>query len=289
MTHAGSFIGFGSFLDRLLPAIKCYPAPCKLLIVNNSGIDEANKTIEIVENSELNNVCETLVIPSPENNIATGRNLVLHNTDTELLAFIDDDEYPTQHWLTEIVATMLDWRCVAVAGPAIPVYEAPSSRWIKSVDLHSANGKKTGDKLVTCASANVLIDLSKTRNRQFDPEFGRSGGEDAHYFMSIVKEGGEVRWCNEATVYETIPMNKSTSRYMLKRFMIQGEIHKRILKKNGDIHSMLLFNLRSFVVFLAAFPIGIALALAGRPSAGNWIRRSFGNLGKLVSLPASLY
>jgi len=290
VTHSGSFVDFECFLNRLIPAIAHYPASINLLIVNNSGINEANKTAALLTKSKLNDACNARVLPSPENNIATGRNLVLTETKTKLLAFIDDDEYPTREWLTELVKTILHHSCAAVAGPALPVFEnAAAPLWIQNLDLHNSRGKYSGEVVTTCATANVLIDLSQTGEQQFISDFGRSGGEDAQYFMSLVKKGKVIRWCNEAVVYETIPENKSTVSYILKRFMIQGEIHKRIMEVNGDISSPILFYLRAFFLFIFALPIGIILALARRQSAGSWIRRSIGNLGKLISIQAKLY
>jgi len=289
VTHDNSFVDFASFLKELKPALAAYPGACQLVVVNNSGDNAIDQTRQQLENSTIHAVCEYCLIASPENNIAVGRNQVLDHATHSLVAFIDDDEFPTIQWLTNLVDTMQQYQCTIVAGPAIPLYLFQTPTWVKQVDLHGARGKKTGQNLDKCATANVLVDRAECAQERFNPEYGHSGGEDTDYFLKLTDQGFQLRWCNEAEVYEYIPVHKSTSKYMIKRSILQGILNREILSARGEIKYKLLFKLRSFIAVLIFFGAGGVLVCVQHPRAGDWIKRGFGNIGHLVSSHSTLY
>ena len=59
------------------------------------------------------------VIPTGHIGPSEKRDLALKYATGEILAFIDDDAYPTQTWLKEAVKHFQDEKIAAVGGPAI--------------------------------------------------------------------------------------------------------------------------------------------------------------------------
>lgn len=289
VTHDKSFVDFAGFLVEIEPALQAYPGDCQLIVVNNSGEAAVGKTREVLERSTISSVCHYILVASTENNISTGRNAVLDNADYPLVAFIDDDEFPSIHWLTNLVNTMNEYHCAIVAGPALPLYLFPTPKWVEQVNLHGARGKTTGRRLEKCATANVLINMAHCPLERFNPEYGQSGGEDTDFFLRLTDKALELRWCNEAEVYEYIPEHKCTSQYMIKRSILQGVLNRRILIARGEIRSVFLFKTRSFFVGLLCFGIGGTLMCLQHQHAGDWIKRGFGNIGHLLSSNTNLY
>ena len=289
ITHSMSFVDFSSFLKELSPAFEQYPTRCQLVIVNNSGAIAAQKTQTEVSLSPITRHCDCSVIASSENNIAVGRNTIFEHANHKLIAMIDDDEFPTPAWLVNLVATYLHNDCGVVAGPTYPLYLFDTSVWVRHLDLHNAEGKFTNDKISNCPTANVLIDRSKIVGGLFNPKYGESGGEDTEFFLRQNDSNVDMRWNNEACVYEYIPKSKSSSRYMIKRCILQGALNRKILTKRGDIVSQFAFVVRSLSVFFLSITIGGLFLLGRSGKSGKWLKRAFGNLGHCIPLPTKLY
>ena len=54
----------------------------------------------------------------------------------------------------------------------------------------------------------------------FDPAF--TGGEDRDFFRRMMLVGHVFRWCNEASVHETVPNERCTRAYLFRRAMVRG-------------------------------------------------------------------
>ena len=74
-----------------------------------------------------------------------------------------------------------------------------------------------------CRTGNALFrrHLLDGMQEAFNPKF-RTGGEDVDFFRRLIKQGHVFRWCNEGVVYETVPAERCTRCYMLRRAMLRG-------------------------------------------------------------------
>ena len=289
LTHENSFVNFAGFLVELQPALAAYSGACQLVVVNNSGAASADKTRQQLEQSTIGTVCKYTLVVCSENNIATGRNTVLDSAEHAFVAFLDDDEFPTIHWLTNLVDAMRKYRCAVVAGPAFPIYLFSTPEWVRQVDLHGARGKTTGQRLRRSATANVLIDTEQSGQERFDPEYGHTGGEDSDFFLRLTAKGLTLIWCNDAAVYEYIPKQKCTSKYMIKRSILHGVLDRRIFVSHGEIRSVLLYKVRAFFVAILCFCVAGLLVCVRHKQAGEWLKKGFFNIGHLSSSNSTLY
>lgn len=280
---------FEAMLNHLKVSIEQYSGECSFIVVNNSGAEANANVTAIVERSGIKDSCPTRIIDSPLNNISVGRNLVLDNTETNLLLFIDDDEYPNVDWIDALVKQYDISKTMAIAGPIKPIFPGSAPGWVREVDLHNIANLKTGDTLRRVATGNCILDLSQVGDVRLDPEDGLAGGEDAAFFQKLTGDGKVITWCSEAIVHETVSKERSTAKYMMFRFMKHGQAYKRVVLKNQ--HGVKLgFSLARAAVIA---PIGMVLALVTMPFSDRlcslWMKRGFTNLGKVVSRSKPLY
>lgn len=100
----------------------------------------------------------------------------------------------------------------------------------------------------------------KDNQLEFDPRFNTTGAEDSYFGISVLRQGGIIRWAANAVAYETIPEKRTTLKWLLKRryngantymfTMMLEKCHKKIIKK--------------LVVSFINFPLGF-FCLIGLP------------------------
>lgn len=160
-------------------------------------------------------------------NISGARNTAIKNAVGELIAFIDDDEFPEPTWLRKIVAAYFDFAADGVLGPVVPVYEGTPPGWLVKSGLCTRRSFPTGTILRNAKdtrSGNILFGhhIIEDGEAPFDLRYGRTGGEDTEFFIRKLKEGRTFVWCNEACVYERVPVERQDLRFFVRRALALG-------------------------------------------------------------------
>jgi succinoglycan biosynthesis protein ExoM len=167
----------------------------------------------------------------PQQNIALTRNEALQHADYgELVAFIDDDELPTNDWLYQLFKAHAAYGVAGVLGQVNPRFQFDPPEWVKKGRFFDrptyASGyhlswreTRTGNVLF---SKHILDGVAKP----FDPEFG-TGGEDEDFFRRMIEKGYAFVWCHEAPVYEIVPPSRCTRSYLLRRWLLRGSNSKK--------------------------------------------------------------
>lgn len=209
-------------LARLLPqlaeqAVQLDP-PAGILVVDN---DPAGGAAEVVS------AHPAAYLHEPTPGISAARNRALdHAADADALVFIDDDELPEPGWLITLVARWREWGCSAVTGPAVPELENPDavSPWVLASGAFTAPLRRTGERVPGAATNNLLVDMRDVRRLgiRFEEALGLTGGEDTMFSHTLVDRGGEIRWCQEASVRDVIPSARATRRWILTRDLRAG-------------------------------------------------------------------
>lgn len=164
-------------------------------------------------------------VHEPRPGLAAARNRALdESAGATLLAFIDDDEMPSTHWLTQLVGRWDEWRCAAVTGPVVSSFPTTPDAWLLASGAFDRRRLTTGTVLRGAATNNLLLDLAAVRrwNLRFDERFGLTGGEDTMFTHHLVYHGGVIRWCDEAEVSELVPASRMTRRWVLSRHFRAG-------------------------------------------------------------------
>ena len=161
----------------------------------------------------------------PRQNIALARNEALSHATGDFVAFIDDDEYPDNGWLAAMLEACEKYQAAGVLGPVRPRFEEAPPRWIIDGRFWDRPEHETGWVMNwrECRTGNVLFrhHIIKELREVFDPIFA-TGAEDVDFFRRMVGLGHVFGWCNEGVVYETVPKERCTRSYMLKRAMLRG-------------------------------------------------------------------
>jgi succinoglycan biosynthesis protein ExoM len=136
----------------------------------------------------------------------------------DFLAFIDDDEVPTPHWLDELLATQHRFAADVVVGPLYPQFAPGTPEWVESSRLFHRPAFSTGQSLEVCSAGNALVRREVfLRVPAFDDRFNLSGGEDTHFFLRVRKAGYLMIWSQEAIVSEPIAPERANLPWLLRR------------------------------------------------------------------------
>jgi cellulose synthase/poly-beta-1,6-N-acetylglucosamine synthase-like glycosyltransferase len=168
----------------------------------------------------------------PQQNIALARNKALATANSEYIAFIDDDEFPPKDWLATLLSACQRYDADGVLGPVRPWFDHPPPSWLIRGRFCERPEHPSGILLhwKQTRTGNVLFRSRILDGVQvpFRPELG-NGGEDQDFFRSMSERGYRFVWCNEAPVYEVVPPERWTRRYMLKRALLRGQNERLFL------------------------------------------------------------
>jgi succinoglycan biosynthesis protein ExoM len=215
----------------------------------------------------------------PEQNIARARNMAVSGARGEFLAFIDDDELPGDDWLLQALRYCLDVGADGVLGPVRPRFDVTPPDWLVKGRFCERPEPHTGHRLTWRESrtGNVLLRraLIEQLDGPFNVNFG-SGGEDQEFFKRLMEKGAVFVWCNEAPVYETVPAERCTRSYLLKRALQRGQSEKTLTDMRGIVKSLV-----AVPVYSLMLPW---LLLAGQHHFMHYLIRLCDHLGKLLGL-----
>lgn len=218
----------------------------------------------------------------PEQNISLARNKAVANSRGDLIAFIDDDEFPEHDWLLNLFQAYHTFAVDGVLGPVMPSFEGTPPAWLVRSELCVRKSFPTGTLLQDARymrTGNVLLGrhLPGRSAPLFDPRFGRSGGEDADFFGRMVREGRSFVWCNEARVYEAVPRERQKLGYFMKRALIRGvtSADDEALISYGTLKSVV-----AVIVYTAGLPFLYAL---GRHLFARYLIKDLDHASKLLA------
>ena len=193
-----------------------------VVVVDNDRMQSARDTVtQYASVSSL----KILYCVEPEQNIALARNKALEKSEGDLIAFMDDDEYPAKNWLCNLFKAYQAYRVDGVLGPVRPYFEHDPPQWALKGKFFDRPTYDTGYKMdwTETRTGNVLFArrILGGMTEVFKPEFG-TGSEDIDFFRRMMEGGFVFVWCNEAEVYELVPANRCSVKYLLHRASIRG-------------------------------------------------------------------
>lgn len=203
-----------------------------IVVVDNDKFESARKTVEIhVQKSKI----PIIYVVEPEQNIALARNKAVEFSRGDYIAFIDDDEFPEQEWLLNLYNSLISFKCDGVLGPVVPYFKSNPPKWLVKGGFCERKTHKTGSILHwdDTRTGNVLLSMGifEDKKSQFDPEFGKTGGEDQHFFKRMINEGRRFVWCNEARVHEIVPPERWKRGFYFRKYLQIGGRTGELAKK----------------------------------------------------------
>jgi glycosyltransferase involved in cell wall biosynthesis len=162
--------------------------------------------------------------------IALARNMAIGNSTGELIALIDDDEYPIPTWLLELFQTCNEYKVDGVLGPVLRRFDEAPPAWLEKSSLLDRKVNPTGMKLAwrEGRTGNVLM---KREVLGFDPSPFRPefiAGSDADFFRRKIEGGYRFVWSAKAEVFEVLPPFRWTRTYFVKRALLGGAMEPQL-------------------------------------------------------------
>jgi succinoglycan biosynthesis protein ExoM len=231
-------------------------------------------------------------VAEPRRGIVRVRNrAIAEASGSEFLAFLDDDEFPCETWLDELLATQAKFAADVVAGPTRPVYEQGLPEWIKRGNFFERPRYDTGASLEFCASGNVLLRTAIFASvGKFDDNFQLTGGEDTQFFLRVGRAGYKIVWSNEAVVWETVPRDRATLNWIVSRGYQAGNtwsLAEMSIETSAKYRALRFFKGSAHVLAgLAGAASGLFL---GRIVFARNLRRAFLGAGMLAGLAGKKY
>ena len=272
-----------------------YDANFEIIVVDN----DAQKTAASVVGEYATAAPATFqYLCEPEQNIAIARNRAVAAASGRWIAMIDDDERPDRNWLGNLVQCASTWNADAIFGPVIPVYPHEAPEWIRRGGFLEKRRLPHGAPMPRgeTRTSNVIFrrELILDIQGPFDPKFGLTGGEDSHLFDRLVLEKRRLFWCNNALVYEVIPISRMTAQWLLKRSFRTGQTFGRLFLDGFGIQppklmSKAAFLCRALAVFPGALLAWIVTLPFGRIVSFRCLKTAATQLGKLSALTPYQY
>ncbi|WP_170411380.1 glycosyltransferase family 2 protein [Ruegeria atlantica] len=200
-----------------------------MVIVDNAPEATAKDTLGDIQNLTKWPVC---YVVEHARGIVSARNRALAEApqDADYIAFLDDDESVSAHWLEQMLETVVLPDTVAVQGPVEPKYRKDPPGWVDALNLFRMGPYEQGTRLNSAATNNSLVDASVVRKLGiwFDPRFNITGGEDEEFFTRVREAGGTIRASSDALVWDDVPENRTSMRWLARRWFRKGNTLGRI-------------------------------------------------------------
>jgi succinoglycan biosynthesis protein ExoM len=187
--------------------------------------DSLGSSVQVVGDFSRASLLPVVYCIEPRQNIALARNKALQYAEGDLVAFIDDDEFPADDWLLNLFKMYKTSGADGILGPVEPYFETEPPQWVRKGKFFKRPTHPTGYKLgwEQSRTGNVLfkkgiLDRLETPFRaKFD-----TAGEDMDFFRRAIDQGCSFVWCNEAIAYEVVPSSRCTRTYLLRRALLRG-------------------------------------------------------------------
>jgi succinoglycan biosynthesis protein ExoM len=218
-------------------------------------------------------------LADPRRNVSIVRNIGIHAARGRYVAFIDDDEAPDPHWLSELYACLERTGADAAFGPKHPVFEAgvapdwDPQGWRYTLDyqepadapIHLFGRLRKKGKGLGSGNAAFRVATCFNTAEPFAVAFGDGNGEDTHLLFRLALSGKRFVWCPTAMVREFIETDRTKPSYMVTR-MKRGSQHyaaSRIATSDQPF----ITRIKVSLLGLAQFAVHAGLYLA----SGEWL------------------
>jgi GT2 family glycosyltransferase len=211
-------------------------------------------------------------------------------SDSDFIAFIDDDEVPEPDWLAELLRVQDYYRADVVTGPCLPRYIEPPPRWVEEGGLHEMPRHSTGTLRHVAFTHNALVRAAvfDSMDRYFDESIARGGGSDAEFFARVFAAGFQIIWADNAIVHESVPASRSTVRWLVRRGFRVGTSSAWVESKH---HSSTLLRLLAHGVYcmVKGTALALSLPLNGRAVTVEGLRLFSYGLGRIAGSSGYLH
>lgn len=213
--------------DLRFPSHRVAPS-VMVIVVDNDFRQTARETVEEVAGTG-GYPWRLLYEAEPEQNIALARNRAVARGMAEgadFFAFVDDDETVRADWLDQLLLIQQQSQALAVGGAVVPRFSDEVPAWVKRGGFFDLPRHPTHSAVSMAFTGNSLLkrDVFDRFPVPFDADFGRSGGEDSHFFMKLRLAGVRIVWADDAVTEEFVPASRATMTWLVRRAFRIGTV-----------------------------------------------------------------
>lgn len=272
-------------LARLLAHVRdvAVPEGCavELVVVDNDAAASARRTFE---EGTRDFRWPARYIVEARSGVGFARTRCVEEAQGSWIAYIDDDEWPEPHWLTDLWRTQQATLADGVFGPVLASFETVPPAWLIRTGFYERPRRPTGSVLHwwQCASGNVLF------RRQllfdvggFDPAFSQSGSEDSDFFWRCIDHGAKFVWSDEAIAHEGVPPQRMTRTYLRQRAYRAGQNYARLHAHRKGRVAYAYFFVRGLAAVVLYAPLALGAAVLHGAATFRYEGKLQGGLGKM--------
>lgn len=213
--------------------------------------------------------------------------------EAQYFAMIDDDETASPGWLQALFSSARSFAADIVGGPVFRHFEGSPTAGVRGHPVFGSIEAPTGRVPIIHGSGNCMIArrvFERMPKPAFDLRFNYLGGGDMDFFTRCKREGFSFAWCQEAAIFETVPMTRTTPAWIFARSVRIGVINYHIDCNSAFAGARLALIAKNFATMPLAVIRAARLLLTGRqllPST-HPVLVSFGrHLASLGFFPAA--
>ncbi len=272
-------------LDRTLSSLvsQVLPDGCQLevIVVDNDKEESGRATCE--RHKDAQSEVNIRYFVNAERNLASVRNSTIEHASGDYLAFIDDDEWADPNWIAILHSSLEEYGADAVFGVVDVQYPESSPSWIVAGDMFGKDKHRTGEVLKKGATSNAILKAHWVNERKirFDPEFGKSGGEDTDFFHRMYRLGAHMVFDNRAIVSETVEPHRLNLDYLKKQNVRIGQTHWNYLWSRQKGLSFFKTGLFVCAQVIASAVLTLVTLPFGKSRYARWYLLLVRNLEKL--------
>ncbi|MDP2355948.1 MAG: glycosyltransferase family 2 protein [Beijerinckiaceae bacterium] len=157
---------------------------------------------------------------------------------SRFILMMDDDEVATPEWLSYMLAAAESDGADIVGGPVQPRFEETPDPSVSGHPVFWPAYQESGRVPVIYGTGNCLIrrEVFQAMGRPFlDGAFNFLGGGDADFFWRCKLRGFRFYWEQRAMILETVPPERTKSKWILQRGVRIGAINRRIDSRTRKI------------------------------------------------------
>jgi succinoglycan biosynthesis protein ExoM len=279
-------------LARLLRSLRTLAAgtPVHEIVVVDNDLNGSAGPVVACANAEGMSIRYSV---EPIQNISIARNRAVHEAVGTLVAFIDDDEETEPGWLVNLWGELKRHRADGAVGRVIPLLPPETAGWIRDGGFFDGYSMRTGAELLwyQTRTSNALIrrEALTALPVLFDPAFGLTGGEDVDLFARMIDRGHRFVAVESGVVWEDIPPERATFRWLSRRNLRNGITITRIECRGMARRRRFFYCLKALYDVLS-FGVRGALRLPwSKPRGFRHLFRAVESLGRIAGLMGLSY
>ena len=224
-------------------------------------------------------------VVEPRPGIPAARNACLDRVrdSDDAVMFIDDDEWAEPDWVDELCGEAERQGVHIVAGPVRGVLPDDAPGWIRRGGFFEAPVRPTGSIGGSPYTGNSMVTTALLRwsGTRFDEEgFAHSGGSDTDFFDNLaLSRGVPWFWCAEAIVHESVPRERLSARWLLRRGVRGGNVMARMQLRWRPRWKVAGTGLASALAGALATPVAAIIRPRSTGAAVTILTRGVGMLG----------